>query len=108
MVLSLNTFSCERVGASMIFLSHFLKHKRSGAIAKVRLKSMLMSDRSECSSDIIDAIKEELYETLARYIEVDMGHIQLDMITNDEPDTKNKQIFLVAKIPFRGINKVIC
>ena len=92
----------------MLFFSKIKKKMRSGAIAKQRLKTLLISDHADCSSDIIDAIKEDLCQTLSRYIEIESKQTNLDIISIRSDDSSQSQMFLVAKIPFRGINKVIC
>ena len=39
-------------------------------IAKNRLKSLLVSDRVNCTPDTFDKIHMELYKTISKYIEV--------------------------------------
>ena len=42
----------------------------SVTIAKKRLKSLIVSDRMECTSDMIDNFTKDLYLTVSKYIEV--------------------------------------
>ena len=68
----------------------FFRKKRknkSGSIAKQRLKTLLISDRADCSANFINGINIQQSETSA------------------SGETK---MILVAKVPFREINKVIC
>lgn len=39
-------------------------------IAKDRLKSLLVSDRVNCTPDTLEKIQRELYNTISKYIEV--------------------------------------
>lgn len=42
----------------------------SVCIAKNRLKSLLVSDRVNCTPDTFDKIHSELYKTISKYIEI--------------------------------------
>lgn len=44
--------------------------KTSVTIAKNRLKLLLISDRVNCTPDTFEKLKEELYATVSKYIEV--------------------------------------
>ena len=76
-------------------------------IAKRRLKSILISDRTECSTNFIDTIKGEIGQSLSKYMEVDTNHIILEFVTNSNGNNTSESMFLMARIPFREINKVI-
>ena len=49
----------------------------SVTIAKKRLKSMIVSDRMECTSDMIDNFTKDLYLTVSKYIEVSPEKFQI-------------------------------
>ena len=91
-----------------MFFSIFKKKKKSGPVAKQRLQNILISDRADCSSDLIEAIKEDLCASVTKYMDVDFKQIHLDITCVNSDDLNPSQYFLTAKIPFRGINKVIC
>ena len=40
-------------------------------IAKERLKSLLVSDRVNCTPDTINQIEKELYKTVSKYMSID-------------------------------------
>ncbi len=42
----------------------------SVSIAKDRLKLLLISDRANCTPDTIEKLRDELYLTVSKYIEV--------------------------------------
>ena len=100
-------FSRGRVGEHMRFFSRFLKKGKSAAIAKQRIKNILVSDRADCSSDLIDAIKEDIGQSLSKYMEIDIHRISLDILSDSKENELNSRMFLIARIPFREINKVI-
>ena len=84
------------------------REKRSGAIAKQRLKTLLISDRADCSADLINGIKGDIGLTLSKYMEVDIEHMEVNILQPESDSPKKGSMMLVAKIPFREINKVIC
>lgn len=44
--------------------------KSSVAVAKDRLKVLLISDRANCTPDTFEKMRDELYFTVSKYIEV--------------------------------------
>ena len=43
----------------------------SVAIAKDRLKNLLMSDRIQCTQDMTERLSKDLYQVIAKYMELD-------------------------------------
>lgn len=46
------------------------RRNTSVSIAKDRIKSLLVSDRMNCTPDTFEKIQSELYKTISKYIEV--------------------------------------
>ena len=44
--------------------------KPSVSVAKDRLKVLLVSDRINCTPDVMEKISKELYQAISKYIEV--------------------------------------
>ncbi len=84
------------------------RKKGSGAIAKQRLKTLLISDRADCSADFISGIKGDIGLTLSKYMEVDTDHMEVNIIQNPARARNDETMVLIARIPFKEINKVIC
>ena len=84
------------------------RKKGSGAIAKQRLKKLLISDRADCSADLINGIKGDIGLTLSKYMEVDVDHMEVNILQSESALRGDGAMMLVARIPFREINKVIC
>ena len=49
----------------------------SVTIAKKRLKSLIVSDRMDCTSDMIDNFTKDLYLTVSKYIEISPEKFQI-------------------------------
>ena len=52
-------------------LFDMFKKKSSGDVAKDRLKLLLVSDRANCSPDIMEAIKNDIIAVISKYMEID-------------------------------------
>ena len=57
--------------------------KPSVVIAKSRLKTLLTSDRVNCTPDTFEKIKMDLLKTVSKYIEVEPEHFDVHMTASD-------------------------
>ena len=81
----------------------FFKRKSSGDVAKDRLKLLLVSDRANCSPDVMELIKNDIIKVISKYMEIDAEGLDIQ-ITQTESDTGNGTVpALYANIRF-----VIC
>ena len=46
------------------------RRNASVSVAKDRLKTLLVSDRVNCTPDTLEKIQSELYKTVSKYIEI--------------------------------------
>ena len=49
----------------------FFRKKNSGEVAKDRLKLLLISDRANCSPEIMEAIKNDIIKVITKYMDID-------------------------------------
>lgn len=56
----------------------FFKKKKSGEIAKDRLKILLISDRIDCSPEVMELIKKEIAKVLCKYMQIDTSTLELE------------------------------
>lgn len=86
-------------------LSDLFKKKSSGDVAKDRLKMVLVSDRANCSPEIMERIKSDILEVLSKYAEVDKDQldIHITQMETDESGTFSVPA-LYANIPIRNIH----
>ena len=66
----------------------FFKRKSSGDVAKDRLKLLLVSDRANCSPDVMELIKNDIIKVISKYMEIDAEGLDIQ-ITQTESDTGN-------------------
>ena len=81
----------------------FFKKKNSGDVAKDRLKLLLVSDRADCSPDVMEAIKNDIIQVISKYMEIDAEGLDIQ-ITQTESETTNGTVpALYANIPINDL-----
>ena len=84
-------------------LKDIFKKKTSGNVAKDRLKLVLVSDRANCSSEMMEMMKNDIIEVISRYMDIDAEALDVK-ITETESDSNNGTVpALVANIPIRDM-----
>lgn len=81
----------------------FFKKKNSGDTAKDRLKLVLVSDRANCSPDIMELIKNDIINVISKYMEIDAEGLDIQ-ITQTESEGNNGTVpALFANIPIKDM-----
>lgn len=84
-------------------LAEFFKRKSSGNVAKDRLKLVLVSDRANCSPEIMEQIKNDIINVISKYVEIDVEGLDIK-ITQTESEGNNGTVpALYANIPIKDI-----
>lgn len=79
------------------------KRKNSGNVAKDRLKLLLVSDRANCSPEIMEQIKNDIINVIKKYMEIDCDGLDIQ-ITQTESDSENGSVpALIANIPIKEV-----
>ena len=87
----------------MSFGDIFFRKKASGNNAKDRLKLMLVSDRANCSPELMEMIKSDILKVLSKYVEIDQEGLDIQ-ITKTESDANNGAVpALLANIPIKDL-----
>ena len=77
--------------------------KSSGDIAKDRLKLVLVSDRANCSPDVMEMIKNDIIQVISKYMEIDAEGLDIQ-ITQTESEGNNGNVpALYANIPIKDM-----
>ena len=80
-------------------LMDLFKKKNSGDIAKDRLKLLLVSDRANCSPEIMEKIKNDIIQVISKYMEIDTESLDI-RITRMESESRHGSVpALYANIP---------
>lgn len=81
----------------------FFKKKSSGNVAKDRLKMVLVSDRANCSPEIMEQIKNDIIKVISKYVEIDLDGLDIK-IEQTESDHSNGMVpALYANIPIKDM-----
>lgn len=59
-----------------------LAKRKSGSVATNRLKTILLSERMDCSADTMLMMKNDLVQTMNKYLPVDRAGIQIQFQQN--------------------------
>ncbi len=84
-------------------LIDLFRKKGSGEVAKDRLKFILVSDRSKCSPELMEMIKNDIIEVISKYMDIDPQGLDIQ-ITETESEGGNGTVpALYANIPIRDL-----
>ncbi len=83
-------------------MRHFFRRKSSCQIAKDRLKILLISDRVNCSPEMMELIKNDIAKVISKYMKIDAENIEIQISTVGSKTGKGangKHPMLYANIP---------
>lgn len=84
-------------------LIDFFRRKNSGDVARERVKFVLVSDRANCSPEIMEKIKNDIINVISKYMEIDSDGLDIQ-ITQTESESDNGRVpALYANIPIKGM-----
>lgn len=78
-------------------MRHFFRRKSSCQVAKDRLKILLISDRANCSPEMLELIKLDIAKVISKYMKIDTDNMEIQ-ISKTSPA-------LCANIPILDLNK---
>lgn len=83
----------------------FFRKKNSSDVAKDRLKLVLVSDRANCSPEVMEMIKNDIIKVISKYLEVDAEGLDIQ-ITQTDIDGSSKGVpALYANIPIKKLKQ---
>lgn len=82
----------------------FFMRKSSREIAKDRLKILLISDRVNCSPEMMEMIKTDIAKVISKYMKIDSKSMEIQ-ITKTGTKGRVKTPSLYASIPILDLNK---
>lgn len=78
-------------------MKFIFRRKSSCQIAKDRLKILLISDRVNCSPEMMEIIKNDIAKVISKYMKIDTANMEIQ-ISKSSPA-------LYANIPILDLNK---
>ncbi len=77
----------------------FFTRRRSAQSAKERLQLVLVHDRTDLTPLELEALKDDLLETISRHVEIDPDGVQIGL----EQDGRSQR--LIADIPLKNATR---
>ncbi|MCI9144204.1 MAG: cell division topological specificity factor MinE [Lachnospiraceae bacterium] len=85
-------------------MRHFFRRKSSCQIAKDRLKILLISDRVNCSPEVMELIKTDIAKVLSKYMKIDSENMEIQINTKGSKSGRGgKMPVLYANIPIMDV-----
>lgn len=85
-------------------LVDFFKKKSSSSVAKDRLKLVLVSDRANCSPELMEQIKNDIIKVISKYMEIDTEGLDIKIAQTELEGDSDTVPALFANIPIRDIH----
>lgn len=84
-------------------LFDMFKKKNSSDVAKDRLKLLLVSDRANCSPEIMEMIKNDIIKVISKYMVIDAEGLDIQINQIESEDNNGTVPALFANIPIRDL-----
>ena len=87
------------------FWGVFINKSSSKDIAKDRLKLVLVHDRVNCSTQVLEMLKTDIIRVISNYMEIDEDELDIN-ITETMSEEKGVNVpMLYANIPIKSMHK---
>lgn len=80
-------------------MRHFFRRKSSCQVAKDRLKILLISDRVNCSPEMMELIKNDIARVISKYMKIDSENMEIQINAKSGKNGRNARPILYANIP---------
>lgn len=88
----------------MDLFSFFSRKPQSKEVAKDRLKMVLIHDRVNCSSEVLELLKNDIMKVISKYMDIDDDELDIQ-ITQLDTDNNEHVPVLMANIPFKNVKE---
>lgn len=82
-----------------------LRRKSSREIAKDRLKILLISDRVNCSPELMEMIKNDIAKVISKYMKIDTETMEIQITKTNGKGRAMKNPTLYANIPILDLKQ---
>lgn len=100
-----NRYFSESIGRGRDEYETFFRRKSSCQVAKDRLKILLISDRVNCSPEMMELIKADITKVISKYMRIDTDHMEIEIQAKGSKGGRNKSPSLIANIPIIDLQK---
>ena len=89
----------------MDLFSFLTKRQPSKEIAKDRLKLVLIHDRVDSSSSMLEMLRVDIMKVISNYMDIDEDELDLQISQTDKDDYGRSVPVLYANIPIRNLRR---
>ena len=89
----------------MSLMDFFKKKSTSKDIAKDRLKLVLIHDRADCNTELLEMIRADILQVIKKYMDYDEREMDIKIGTTDSETSNSPVPALFANIPIKNIHK---
>ncbi len=82
------------------------KNSKSSDVAKDRLKLVLIHDRMNCSTELLEMMRADILEVISKYVDIDTEELNIQISNMEYEEGGQKAPILSANIPIRNLKKV--
>ena len=81
-----------------------LRKRRSGEVARRRLKLLLTADKTGCSPELLEMLKKDLCRVISKYMEINSEEMELRIHRISFSGSRDTIPALYADIPIRSLH----
>ncbi len=81
----------------------FFRRKSSRDVAKDRLKVLLISDRANCTPEVMEMIKNDIVKVISKYMEIDSNATEIQIMKKKSENGRVPALY--ANIPILDLKK---
>lgn len=86
-------------------MRNIFRKKSSCEVAKDRLKILLISDRVNCSPEVMELIKADVTKVISKYMKIDTGNMDIQIQAKGNKAGRAKTPVLYVNIPILDLHK---
>lgn len=86
-------------------IKNFFIRRKSREIAKDRLKILLISDRVNCSPEMMEMIKNDIAKVISKYMKIDAQSMEIQITKTNIKGRTLKNPTLYANIPILDLKQ---
>ena len=90
----------------MDLLNIFNRKPNSRDVAKDRLKLVLIHDRANCSSQVLEMLKTDIIRVISNYMEIDEQELDIQISQTKSDHSDSVVPVLYANIPIKNMRKI--
>lgn len=81
------------------------KEPASGSVARDRLKLVLVHDRTDCSTQVLEMLKGDIIKVISNYMEIDEDELDINITQTKSDDKAGTVPVLYANIPIKSMKR---